>query len=89
MTPEQLQQLTTYPLYVLLLAGIITLWRAYNASQNARVDDLKQSYEKNLADLRTRVILLEDHAGIKVLNAVNSSGKAIPSIFDKKDDHLD
>ena len=62
MTPEQLASL---PLQALLLIAIVTLWRAYHTTQNARVDDLKANYEKNLADLRTRVILLEDNAGIK------------------------
>lgn len=89
MSPEQIQQIATYPLYVLLIVAVIALWRAYNASQNARVDDLKQSYEKNLADLRTRVILLEDHAGMHVTNALNSSAKPVSSSFQAKDPKLD
>lgn len=64
MTPEQIQQLVQLPVYAVMLTTIVTLWKAYAASQNARIDDLKQSYEKNLADLRTRVMLLEDKAGM-------------------------
>jgi len=65
MTVEQIQSLANLPVYGVLLMAVVALWKAYNAAQNARVEDLKQSYEKNLSDLRTRVILLEDRAGIK------------------------
>lgn len=68
MSPEQIQALANLPLYVILLMAIVALWKAYAAAQNARIDDLKANYEKNLADLRTRVILLEDKAGIKPLS---------------------
>lgn len=67
MTPEQvqaLQYLASLPLQAILLIACVNLWKAYNTSQNARIDDLKLNYEKNLSDLRTRVILLEDRAGV-------------------------
>lgn len=89
MSSDQLQTLLSLPLQGLLLVACVTLWRAYNAAQNARVDDLKQNYEKGLADLRTRVALLEDHAGIHALNAVNSSQKPVSSVFPHKDPKLD
>lgn len=62
MTPEQIQALANLPLQALLLIAIISLWKAYANAQNARIEDLKGNYEKNLADLRTRVMLLEDRA---------------------------
>lgn len=65
MSPEQIQSLASLPVQALLLIAVIALWKAYAAAQNARIDDLKANYEKNLADLRTRVHLLEDNAGIK------------------------
>lgn len=89
MTSDQIQQLSNLPLQVLLLIAVVALWRAYNAAQNARVDDLKQNYEKGLADLRTRVMLLEDHAGIYVPDTVNSSAKAVSNGFGVKDPKLD
>lgn len=64
MTVEQIQGLANLPVYGVLLMAVVALWKAYSAAQNARVEDLKQSYEKNLADLRTRVMLLEDRAGV-------------------------
>ena len=64
MSVEQIQALANLPLYVILLMAIVALWKAYAAAQNARIDDLKGNYERNLADLRTRVMLLEDHAGM-------------------------
>ena len=89
MTPEQLQQLVQLPVYSLLVLIIVTLWKAYVASNNGRVEDLKQSYEKNLADLRTRVMLLEDKAGMYVPDAQNSSAKPVSSGFGAKDLKLD
>jgi len=65
MSPDQIQALTSLPMQALLLIAIVALWRAYNAAQNARVDDLKANYERNLADLRTRVMMVEDRLGIK------------------------
>lgn len=67
MTPEQLQSLqylASLPLQAILLIAVINLWKAYKEAQNARIDDLKLNYERNLADLRTRVLLLEDKAGM-------------------------
>lgn len=67
MTPEQLQALqflAALPVQAILLIAVVQLWKAYLAAQNARVDDLKLNYERNLADLRTRVLLLEDKAGM-------------------------
>lgn len=87
MTPEQtelLQWVVSLPLQAVLLIAVINLWKAYVAAQNARVDDLKLSYEKNLADLRTRVMLLEDRAGIHYQNAAISSQKAVSGDFDAK-----
>lgn len=89
MTPEQLQQLVQLPVYSLLVLIIVTLWKAYIASNNGRVEDLKNSYEKNLADLRTRVMLLEDKAGMYAPDAQNSSAKAVSSGFGGKDHKLD
>lgn len=73
MSAEQIQTLAALPLQVLLLIAIAALWRAYNTAQNARVDDLKQNYERNLADLRTRVMMVEDRLGIKPLLMAASS----------------
>jgi hypothetical protein len=89
MTPEQLQQLVQLPVYSLLVLIIITLWKAYVASNNGRVEDLKQSYEKNLSDLRTRVMLLEDRAGMFVPDAQNTIIKPVSSGFGAKDLKLD
>lgn len=63
-TPEQIQSLVNLPVYGVLLMAVVALWKAYSAAMNARVEDLKQGYEKNLADLRTRVMLLEDRTGV-------------------------
>jgi hypothetical protein len=89
MSADQIQSLATLPLQALLLVACVTLWRAYNAAQNARVDDLKQNYEKGLSDLRTRVMLLEDRAGIHIPEALNSSVKPVSSGFGAKDLKLD
>lgn len=70
MTPEQtelLQWVVSLPLQAVLLIAVINLWKAYVATQEARVNDLKLNYEKNLADLRTRVMLLEDRIGVPVV----------------------
>lgn len=67
MSPEQmqaLQYLASLPLQAILLIAVVQLWKALREEQKSRVDDLKMSYEKNLADLRVRVMLLEDKAGI-------------------------
>lgn len=61
MSADQLQQLVSLPLQGLLLIGLVTLWRAYNASQNARIDDLK----KVISDINSRMIMVEDKLGIK------------------------
>lgn len=89
MSPEQIQQLAQLPLQAILLVGVVVLWRAYKTAQDARVNDLKQSYEKNLADLRTRVMLLEDRAGIHPPLPSTSSQKAVLSDFGKIDSQLD
>lgn len=81
MSADQIQGLASLPLQALLLIAVVALWRAYNAAQNSRVDDLKQNYEKGLSDLRTRVMLLEDRAGIYVPEAVNSSVKPVSGGF--------
>lgn len=89
MSPEQIQQLIQLPLQALLLIAVVALWKAYNAAQNARVDDLKQNYERNLADLRTRVMLLEDRAGVHPQITPIPSTKGVSSGFEKKDLKLD
>lgn len=89
MSPEQIQQLIQLPLQALLLIAVVALWKAYNAAQNARVDDLKQNYERNLSDLRTRVILLEDRAGIHPSMVQNSTNKPYLPISPTKDPKLD
>jgi len=61
MSQDQIQALTSLPLQALLLLAVITLWRAYNAAQNARIDDLKSG----ITDLRNRVMMVEDRLGIK------------------------
>lgn len=78
---EMLHWLVSLPLQAILLIAVVNLWKAYVAAQNARIDDLKFNYEKNLADLRTRVHLLEDHIGI---NGQISSHKAYSSDFGGK-----
>ena len=75
MSPEQIQALAALPLQALLLIAIISLWKAYAASQNARIEDLKGNYEKNLADLRTRVMLLEDQASIRHSRSTTNEGE--------------
>jgi choline-glycine betaine transporter len=82
---QALQYLVSLPLQAILLIAVAQLWKALTAAQNARVDDLKQNYEKNLADLRTRVMLLEDRAGVYVPNALNSTEKPVSSGFGVKD----
>lgn len=89
MSPEQIQSLANLPFQGLLLIAVVALWRAYSTAQTARVDDLKQSYEKNLADLRTRVMLLEDRAGVHIPNALNSNAKPVSTVFGAKDSKLD
>lgn len=61
MSTDQLQALTSLPIQGLLLLAVIALWRAYNAAQNARIDDLK----KVIADINSRMIMVEDKLGIK------------------------
>jgi len=65
MSWDQIQQLVQLPIYGLLVAAVVTLWRAYNTAQNARVDDLKQLYEKATVDLQSRIMMIEDRLGIK------------------------
>lgn len=86
MSPEQL---ATLPLQVILLIALGALARAYNQVQNARVEDLKQMYEKSLGDLRLRVHLLEDNAGIPHPVALNSDEKPVLSKFPVRDHKLD
>lgn len=62
MTPEQLASL---PIQVVLFATIAALFKALMDAQNARVKDLKEIYEKNVADLRNRTMMIEDRLGIK------------------------
>lgn len=92
MSPEQmqaLQYLASLPLQAILLIAVVQLWKAYRESQAGRIDDMRQNYEKGLAELRTRVILLEDRAGIRYETAPNSSLKANSSVFGSKDPKLD
>lgn len=65
LTPEQIQQLIQLPVQALLVIAVFTLWKAYIAAQNARVNDLKQIYGKNLTDINNRVMMIEDRLGIK------------------------
>lgn len=65
MSWDQLQQLVQLPIYGLLVLAVVTLWKAYNAAQNARVDDLKQLYEKATIDLQNRIMMIEDRLGVK------------------------
>lgn len=65
MSWDQIQQLVQLPIYGLLVVAVVTLWRAYNAAQNARVDDLKQLYEKATIDLQNRILMIEDRLGVK------------------------
>lgn len=62
MPPEQLAQL---PLQVVLFITIAALFKALMDAQNARIKDLKEVYEKNIADLRNRTMMIEDKLGIK------------------------
>lgn len=62
MTPEQLAAL---PLQVVLFTTIATLFKALMDTQNKRVNDLKDIYGKNIADLRNRTMMIEDRLGIK------------------------
>lgn len=62
MPPEQLASL---PLQVVLFITIGALFKALMDAQNARVADLKEVYEKNIADLRNRTMMIEDRLGIK------------------------
>lgn len=62
MTPEQIAGL---PLQVVSFIAIAGLFKALMDSQNARVADLKQVYEKSIADLRNRTMMIEDKLGIK------------------------
>lgn len=92
MTPEQvqaLQYIASLPMQAVLLIACVQLWKSLVAAQNARVDDLKQSYEKNLADVRTRVLLLEDRLGIPHPMGLNSIQKPVSSVFGAKDTKLD
>lgn len=89
MSIEQLQSLAGLPVQALLVIAVAVLWRSYDRVQSARVEDLKVSYEKNLADLRTRVHLLEDHAGMPHPMVQNSSQKGAASVFPVKDHKLD
>lgn len=62
MPPEQMAQL---PLQVVLFVTIAALFKALMDAQNARIKDLKEIYEKNVADLRNRTMMIEDRLGIK------------------------
>lgn len=86
MTPEQLASL---PLNVILLIALAAMARAYVTVQNARVEDLKQLYQESLGDLRLRVHLLEDRAGMPHPMPSNSSLKADLPKFQAKDAKLD
>ena len=62
MSPEQIASL---PLQVVCFIAIAALFKALQDSQNARVADIKQVYEKSIADLRNRTMMIEDKLGIK------------------------
>ena len=62
MPPEQLASL---PLQVVLFITIAALFKALMDSKNAHLKDLKDIYEKNVADLRNRTMMIEDRLGIK------------------------
>lgn len=92
MTPEQvqaLQYIASLPLQAILLIACINLWKALVAAQNARVEDMKQFYEKSLGDLRLRIHLLEDKAGMPHAVAGISDEKPVLSKFGVKDNKLD
>lgn len=61
----QPEQLATLPLQVVCFIAIGGLFKALMDAQNARVKDLKEVYEKNIADLRNRTMMIEDKLGIK------------------------
>lgn len=86
MSPEQIASL---PLQVVLLLALAAMARAYVTVQNARVEDLKHMYQESLGDLRLRVHLLEDRAGMPHSNASNSILKADLPKFGAKDIKLD
>lgn len=62
MSPDQIASL---PLQVICFIAIAALFKALQDVQNARVSDLKQVYEKSIADLRNRTMMIEDKLGIK------------------------
>lgn len=62
MPPEQL---ATLPLQVVCFIAIAGLFKALMDSKNAHIKDLKDIYDKNIADLRNRTMMIEDKLGIK------------------------
>lgn len=62
MSPEQIASL---PLQVISFIAIAALFKALQDSQNAHIADIKQVYEKSIADLRNRTMMIEDRLGIK------------------------
>lgn len=48
-----------------LLLMLLQLWRVYLKQVSDHISDLKSLWAGEIGDLRTRIILLEDNAGIQ------------------------
>lgn len=65
MSATEIQQLAQLSPYALMIVVIGVLWKAYREEHKAHIDDLKQSYEKGISDLRNRTMMIEDKLSIK------------------------
>lgn len=50
-----------------MLVMLVVVWRVYLHEVDSHIADIKEAYKGEIADLRTRVALLEDHEGMKLL----------------------
>lgn len=50
-----------------MLVMLVVVWRVYLREVESHIADIKEAYKGEIADLRTRVALLEDHEGMKLL----------------------
>lgn len=60
------------------------LWRAYSNSHLEHIKDLREFYNTRIFDLQARVMVLEDHAGVKR----DERKKYLPPASDKEKEVL-
>lgn len=65
MSPSELQVINQLTLAGAALIAVGVLWRAYQKRVEAHIADLQKLNAEGYADLRTRIMLIEDAMNIK------------------------